>query len=110
MVAVTSGYASAEGAARYFLNKYLGSTDAYVDRQGRTPLDQSVLEEIRKDPDVARVWGRLEDQSVLLDSAGQLVAGTPAQIIGITRPDDTRVIRSKSSRATGLSAMRAMSR
>src|SRR6185437_17003996 len=86
VVAVTSGYASAEGAARYFLNKYLGSTDAYIDRHGRTPLEESVLEEIRKDPDVARVWGRLEDQSVLLDGAGQPVAGVPAQIIGITRP------------------------
>jgi ABC-type antimicrobial peptide transport system permease subunit len=47
VVAVTSGYATAEGAAKYFLNKYLGSTVAEIMRQGPTPMPQSWIDDLR---------------------------------------------------------------
>src|SRR5688572_28039030 len=68
VVAVTSGYASAEGAAQYYLNKYLCSSDAQITRESHAPMDASLLEQIRRDPDVARAVGLLENDSTLLNS------------------------------------------
>src|SRR5262245_1437605 len=73
VVAVTSGYSSAEGAARFYLNKFIGSTDAQVSRQGRTPFNEEVADGIRADPDVAKVTVRLENEGGLLTAAGEVV-------------------------------------
>src|SRR5687767_15277563 len=81
VVAVTSGYASAEGAAKYYLNKYLGSTDAQIMREGHSPMPESLIDELRADPDVARVVGRLENESVLLDYYGAPMVGKKVQIV-----------------------------
>jgi putative ABC transport system permease protein len=91
VVAVTSGYASAEGAAQLYLNRFLGSTDAQVTRQSHTPLDESIVAELARDPDVSNVIGRLENQSGLLDVNGKPVEGSQAHIVGIRRPVDKKV-------------------
>ena len=70
VVAVTSGYASSEGAARFYLNRYLGSTDAQVLRQGHTPLPANIVDGMRVDPDVAKAVGRLENESTVLNAKG----------------------------------------
>ena len=49
------------------------------------------VDQIRADPDVKRVTGRLELENGLLDKSGQPIVGHPAQVIGISRPDDDRV-------------------
>lgn len=88
VVAVTSGYASAEGAAHYYLNKYLGSTDAQVTRRGNQPLDESIVTELRGDPDVAVALGRLESEVRLLDRQGRPIPGRGAHAVGVDRPAD----------------------
>src|SRR5688500_17123989 len=74
VVAVTSGYASAVEAAHFYLNKFLGATDVLVTRQGYTSFPQSIVADIERDPDVARVNPRLDTQAGLLDPKGQLIS------------------------------------
>src|SRR5688500_15551888 len=71
VVSVTSGYKSAEGAAHQFLTQYLGSTDAQIKRQDGREFDAALVAEMMADPDVNQAIGRLEVQSVVLDSAGE---------------------------------------
>src|SRR5438552_18545485 len=91
VVAVTSGYSSAAGAAEYFLSKDLGSSDAMVTRRGHYPMDETLVDELRADPDVANVTARLENESAILDASGKPIEGRGASIIGIRRPEDKRV-------------------
>ncbi|MEA2734775.1 MAG: putative transport system permease protein, partial [Humisphaera sp.] len=91
VVAVTSGYASAVEAAHFYLNKFLGSTDVLITRQGYTSFPQALVEEIERDPDVARVTPRLDTASGLIDAKGELVSYGGAQIVGIRRPADKNV-------------------
>src|SRR6185295_7363591 len=61
VVAVTTGYKSLEGAAFKFLNQYLGSTDVQImQAEGATGFDESLVAQLRADPDVALAVGRLE--------------------------------------------------
>src|SRR4051812_11780206 len=83
VVAVTSGYASAEGAARFSLNKYLGSTDASLTRQGHEPFAESVAEELAKDPIVAKATVRLESEGPLLNAKGEPVVDSRALVVGL---------------------------
>src|SRR5688500_5927941 len=91
VVAVTSGYASAEGAAHHYLNRYLGSTDAQVTRQGHTPIDMALVAELEADPDVDVVTARLETEAALRDKSGGPIEGRGAQVFGIRRPADRQV-------------------
>src|SRR5262245_28162434 len=70
VVAVTSGYKSVEGAANRFLNQYMGATDVQISRVNdpHGGVTESVIAELRKDPDVKNVIGRLEAASQLLDA------------------------------------------
>src|SRR6476469_9310455 len=86
VVAVTSGYASFEGAVDFYLAKYLGSTDAQILRQDHSPMDESIADEIATDPNVAKVVMRLEDESGLLDAKGDPIPGGAAAVFGIRRP------------------------
>src|SRR5688572_23946661 len=88
VVAVTSGYASAVEAAHAYLNKFLGATDVLVTRQGYTSFPQSIVEELERDPDVARVNPRLDTSTGLIDSKGELVSIGGAHVVGIRRPQD----------------------
>src|SRR5688500_20324724 len=86
VVAVTSGYASAVEAAHAYLNKFLGATDVLVTRQGYTSFPQSIVDELERDPDVARVNPRLDSTTGLLDAKGELVSIGGAHAVGIRRP------------------------
>jgi putative ABC transport system permease protein len=93
VVSVTSGYASIEASIYKMLSHFMGTADAMITHKGDSHGDvpESVVWDLKKDPDVQRVTGRLEAESSLVDSKGQPLEGHPAQIIGIRRPDDTRV-------------------
>jgi putative ABC transport system permease protein len=93
VVAVTSGYTSAEAAAYKYLAQFIGTTDAQITRQSDVHgnIPESLVDQVRQDPDVARADGRLEMESGLLDKNGKPLVGPPAQVIGIRRPDDRRV-------------------
>jgi putative ABC transport system permease protein len=92
VVAVTSGYASVNAAAQQMLTQYLGSTDVQISKTGdaRAGLKQSLLDEIRADPDVIQANGRLEIESRILTAKEEPIA-TRTQITGIERPQDMRV-------------------
>jgi putative ABC transport system permease protein len=93
VVSVTSGYASVEASAYQFLSRYMGTADAMITHKGdpHALIAESVISELKQDPDVQRVTGRLEVESGLVDAQGKALEGHPAQIIGIDRPNDTRV-------------------
>src|SRR5687768_11318825 len=93
VVAVTSGYSSAEAAAYDFLAQFIGTTDATVTRKGGGAIGESLVAEVARDPDVAHVDGQLDVGSPLIDSQGKPVEGMPAQVRGVRRPGDTRVER-----------------
>src|SRR5688572_22587440 len=96
VVAVTSGYSSAEAAAYDFLAQFIGTTDATVTRKGVAGgIDESLVAEIARDPDVERVDGQLDIGSPLIDSQGNPIDSMPAQVRGVRRPDDRRVERLK---------------
>lgn len=93
VVAVTSGYASAEAAAQRYLAQYLGTTDAQITRaqDARGGVPESVVDELSRWPEIKRATGRLEMDNVLIDKDGQIVHGRGALIVGIRRPQDDRI-------------------
>ena len=93
VVAVTSGYASVESMAYRFVTRYMGSADAIITLRGdpNATFSESVVDQLRADPDVKRVTGRLEVDNPLLDGTGKPIEGHPAQVTGLRRPVDTRV-------------------
>ncbi|HMB94819.1 MAG TPA: FtsX-like permease family protein, partial [Tepidisphaeraceae bacterium] len=93
VVAVTSGYSSASASAQKMMAQYMGTTDAQITHNSgvRSSIDQSVLAELKKDPDVERADGRLETNERLLKADGTPIVARSSQIIGVQRPQDTRV-------------------
>lgn len=93
VVAVTSGYRSIRDSAQKMLEQYMGTMDAQLTmrNQPRGGIEQAVVNQLRGDPDVERVDGRLEIESGLLDPNGKAIVGRAVQLIGIDRPSDTRV-------------------
>ncbi len=94
VVSVTSGYASAEGAANKFFDKFVGSIDAIIARQNDTrgAMPESLVTDLEADSDVDKVTERLETELPLVDPSTFLL-GRVAQVSGIRRPADTRVER-----------------
>ena len=94
VVSVTSGYASVEAAVFKYLAQYMGSTDVEIGRTGGGTIAASLLEELRRDPDVRKVDGRFEVPTqvagVVPPKAEDLLNKPPPQasVIGIRRPDD----------------------
>ena len=97
VVAVTSGYRSLEGAIVNYLSIYLGTTDCQITHKQdfRATIPQSVVEELRKDRDVAAAFGRLETDTGLVDKQGKPIPGRVAQLIGLDRPIDNDVTRTR---------------
>jgi putative ABC transport system permease protein len=97
VVAVTSGYATVENMAQRFVSRYMGTADAMVTKksvsESRPTFADAIVAEMRKDPDVRRVTGRLEaDQSVTgADGKTPTGIGHLPQVFGLDRPADTRV-------------------
>src|ERR1051325_9162921 len=77
VVAVTSGYSSAEAAIFRYLAEFLGATDIEVMRQGDTgaAISDAIVSDLKKDPAVKSVVGRLEARAKILDAEGKQIAG-----------------------------------
>src|SRR5436190_18483133 len=73
VVSVTSGYASATGAIFKYLNQFMGSVDVEIRRKQNPAvgIPESVLADLRKDPDVEGVDGRYETNNLLTDVPGE---------------------------------------
>ena len=90
VVSVTSGYASAEAAIYKYLAQYMGSVDVEVYRTNDVGagVTESLVEQIRQDPDVEKADARYESAAVLTDVNGE--GGPRVGVIGVRRPQDTR--------------------
>ncbi len=64
VVSTTSGYASVEAAVYKYLNQYMGSVDAelYRTQDPAAGMPESLLADLRTDPDVEQVDGRYESK------------------------------------------------
>lgn len=95
VVAVTSGYTSAEAAIYKYLVAYMGATDIQITDKAdfRAGITESLVGDLRKDPAVKSAVGRLETDTGMLDTSGKPVSGRAAQLIGIERPADADVAR-----------------
>ncbi|MDB5174501.1 MAG: macB 7, partial [Phycisphaerales bacterium] len=93
VVSVTSGYASLFEAAFRYLNLYMGSTDARVGRMNDPMgVPGSVVDELRRDPDVRRADGRLNLKTFIPDPS-RPQGNRHIQAVGIDRPGDQRASR-----------------
>ncbi len=91
VVSVTSGYSSFEAAAMKFLSRFMGSTDAQIYRRNDSSgVPESLVAQLRADPNVARVIQRLESRNGMIDEEGR-PWNRAAEIIGIERPADKQV-------------------
>jgi putative ABC transport system permease protein len=90
VVAVTSGYASVEAMAYKFAARYMGTADAVITRRGMANgfFTESVVDQLRSDPDVKRVTGRLEADNQTTDEKGE---SHKQHLTGIRRPIDNRI-------------------
>ncbi len=96
VVAVTSGYASSELAIFKYLSAFMGATDVQIVNGGdwRTGMPQSLVDDLRKDPEVVNAFGRLEADTGMLDNKeGKVIPATIAELIGVDRPADDDVTR-----------------
>src|SRR5687767_569095 len=75
VVSVTSGYASLEAAVYKYLDQYMGTTDAEITRLNDPSggVSETILDELRADPDVERVDGRYEIANGMATSDGKPV-------------------------------------
>jgi putative ABC transport system permease protein len=97
VVAVTSGYKSADAAIYEYLVTYMGSTDAQIGNKGdyHDGVKEDVLNLVRQDPQVAGAVGRLETDTGLVDKGGKPIPSRAAQLIGVDRPGDSDIVRTQ---------------
>ncbi|MBC8105794.1 MAG: ABC transporter permease [Anaerolineae bacterium] len=98
VVAVTTGYASVEAAARKFLGQYLGAWDAQITRptDPKPGVDVAWIDQLRADPAVRRAVGRLESDIAMLNKDGKPAeGGRHASVFGIDRSSDDSTDRLK---------------
>ena len=95
VVAVTSGYASAEVAARAFIAQFLGSTDFAIERANNAEggVNDAVVQHLRDDPAVRRVVARIEIKTRLIGPDGKVLLGQPADLRGVDPATDEAVQR-----------------
>jgi putative ABC transport system permease protein len=92
VVAVTSGYRSMEASALRFMNRYMGTADAFV-----TPvnglLPEDLVTQLSADPAVRQAFGRLTTYRAMHRAAGApRRSASPDEIAtGALPPDETRV-------------------
>lgn len=97
VVAVTSGYASAEKAIFKYFTDYVGATDVEMSKTreheaGR--IAQSIVESVQHDPQVRAISGRLELNAPVYDGEGKPIPGRETRmctIIGVRLPQDQEV-------------------
>ncbi len=104
VVAVTSGYASAQRAARKMLSQYIGSTDVSVrPADYRGSLDEKLVAAIASQPEVKRVVERYKTNRALQDSEGNNLHGRVADVLGVDLPTDTDVAAQRLQEGTWFS-------
>jgi len=97
VVAVTSGYSSAEAAIQEFVHHYLGANNIDITPKGdvHQVVTEDLLERIEKDPDVRQAVGRLVTKMMLADKNGAVISGLPAVVMGVQIPKDAQVFAMK---------------
>src|SRR5258706_7658340 len=102
VVAVTSGFKSAEGAIYKYLINYMGATSVQITHRNdfRQGLSETLVGPLRGDSDVKTAFGRRETDTGMLDAQGKPVAGSAAQLIGVDRPTDVDITRWPSEEGT----------
>lgn len=96
VVAVTSGYSSIEASVFRYFTKYMGSTDVDITRTGehKGGISEKIVEELKRDPNVYTVNGRLETTVKPVNLKGEAVGEAEllnASIVGVKLPDDLEV-------------------
>lgn len=94
VVSVSTGYSSAQGAAKKLLSQYMSTCDLQVTRSKGDPhgsFPDSIAKDLAGDPQAVAALGRYESESMLLDAQGKRVAGHPVFVNGIKRPEDQNV-------------------
>lgn len=91
VVAMTSGFASVQSAAGVYLDRFMGAVDAEIVRthDPGKGIDESVIQQLRDDPRVARVIPRLNSDAPFTSSFG-LSDTIPARVtlVGVERQTD----------------------
>lgn len=87
VVSTTSGYRSGEVTVRSFVENYLGNDDFRISSTGGEALPQSLLEELRADPEVRRAFGRYEASIQLRDTEGNWPVGQMS-VLGVDPQQD----------------------
>ncbi|HEV8604278.1 MAG TPA: FtsX-like permease family protein [Tepidisphaeraceae bacterium] len=106
VIAVTSGYASAEAAVARFFTEFMGSTDIKVSREPgqQGNIRESIVEGLARDRDVKMAVGRLELDTNIVDINGKPIPGHELQtatLIGVRLPHDADVAALKMEKGLG---------
>lgn len=94
VVAVTSGYASVKQVIQQYLTQYMGTTDVTITRKGeyRGDIPEHVVAEVAGHGEIARIAGRLEADTKVLDAEGKLLPHRDVNVIGVRLPEDSAVM------------------
>src|SRR5687768_9689799 len=92
VVAITSGYTSAQAALQKLVYHWLGASDVQVSPKGdpHQVVSDAVVGELRTDFAVESVVGRLETEVTLANAEGP-IQGPPVTAIGARLPEDAQV-------------------
>src|SRR5215210_8501039 len=96
VIAVTSGYASAEAAVVRYFTEFMGSTDIKISREpGQTAnIQEFIVNDLRRDRAVQMAVGRLETDTGIVDINGKPIPGHELQtatLIGVSLPQDAEL-------------------
>jgi ABC-type lipoprotein release transport system permease subunit len=97
VVAITSGYASAEAALQQFVRYYVGSSNIEISPKGDPDqvFTEGLIDELGKDPAVRQAVGRLETDAVVEKEKEKEVGESPSHVmvaaIGVQLPGDGQV-------------------
>ncbi|HEV8292992.1 MAG TPA: ABC transporter permease, partial [Tepidisphaeraceae bacterium] len=96
VIAVTSGYASAEAAVIRYFTEFMGSTDIKVHREvgQQGNIKEGIVDALNRDRDVKLAVGRLETDTNLVDINGKPIPGhelLTATLIGVKLPQDAEI-------------------
>jgi putative ABC transport system permease protein len=96
VIAVTSGYASAQAAVVRYFTEFMGSTDIKIHREPGQPgnIKEAIVDALNRDRDVKLAVGRLETDTNVVDINGKPIPGRElhtATLIGVKLPQDAEI-------------------
>lgn len=97
VVAVTSSYTSIEAAIAQLINYYMGPNQIEIRPKADTQhvISVDLIDQIRQDPAVHQVVGRLITDIGVGAANGESIGGPPVMAIGVQLPQDTAVLAMK---------------